>query len=209
MIMFSGKSSCPVSVQDAAYREGESSAEDKRQQTGSKVDCSAEIRSEEPITNSRSGAGPRHSSAFANVKLQSPVAGESAGILGEQRGPSLASLFSSLDVKAIAPTCTLLVALRGIAAQISAGFVVRCQGQELESVAQAERSRALEAEDLEDRKWSRNDIVLRRSSNDKALQIPDLQHVEMPHAFGLGEPPSEDEVADSLQEVAAALASRV
>eukprot|EP00490_Sorites_sp_Unknown_P022385 CAMPEP_0114669086 /NCGR_PEP_ID=MMETSP0191-20121206/37499_1 /TAXON_ID=126664 /ORGANISM="Sorites sp." /LENGTH=357 /DNA_ID=CAMNT_0001923963 /DNA_START=33 /DNA_END=1106 /DNA_ORIENTATION=+ len=41
----------------------------------------------------------------------------------------------------------------------------------------------------------------------KALRIPDLQNVEMPHAFGLGEPPTDDEVADSLQEVAAALAS--
>lgn len=36
------------------------------------------------------------------------------------------------------------------AAQISAAFVVRCQGQELESVAQAERSRALEAQEMEE-----------------------------------------------------------
>jgi len=42
----------------------------------------------------------------------------------------------------------------------------------------------------------------------KALRMPDLEKIEMPHAFGLGPPPSEDEVTDSLQEVAAALASR-
>lgn len=42
----------------------------------------------------------------------------------------------------------------------------------------------------------------------KALRIPDLERIEFPHVFGCGQPPSENEVTEFLQEVAVALAFR-